>query len=60
MIKRRHARVLMVVTALLVPWEFRAYGSGVGGGWGLTFSYGKYVDSIAGAEFRTIVTEMSL
>lgn len=41
--KRRNAKLLLAVTAVLIPWDIRGYGNDVG--WGFTFSFGKYVNT---------------
>lgn len=41
--KKQTAKLLLAVTAILIPWDLRAYGNDVG--WGFTFSFGKYVNT---------------
>lgn len=52
MLKIRTAKLVAALSVLLVPWNGFAFGQNLG--WGLGFSFGRYVDTVAGTQFLTM------
>lgn len=53
--KKRTAKVLLGMTALLMPWDIHFLGNGIG--WGFTFSFGEYNNTFIGTH-TSLVTSM--